>query len=119
MEKTQEVKKNKNRRTILAVLLLLTALGCETPKQGRDLASLNTESYTKLDLTKLKDKEFFDVLEKGLQNSGSLQSVFVKNEELLLYREGKRPYPTNYRYLLRASPGVSLEKIKQPNSAAH
>ena len=109
MEKTQEVKKNKNRRTILAVLLLLTALGCETPKQGRDLASLNTESYTKLDLTKLKDKEFFDVLE----------SVFVKNEELLLYREGKRPYPTNYRYLLRASPGVSLEKIKQPNSAAH
>lgn len=110
MKKFQSVKIS----SLFASLLVLSALGCETPKKNEDF-SIAQDDYTQLDQANLKDKEFYEALEKSLSHQGSLLSVWANIKELNLYREGKRPYPTNYRYTLKANPRTSLEEIKRAN----
>ena len=108
-----EFMNNKNFKLFLAVVLL-ALIGCETPNQNHD-ASTTHQGYTRLNQDNPKDKVFLVDLENGLKNLGSLISVYVDTEELNLYREGKRPYPTNYRYIIKANPKISLEEIKRAN----
>ncbi len=96
--------------------LLLIIFGCEIPNQNKTLDI--SQKYTRLNPNHPKDKEFLMALENSLKSLGSLISVYVDTEELNLYREGKRPYPTNYRYIIKANPKTSLEEIKQANLSA-
>lgn len=108
-----EFMKNKNFKLFLAVVLL-TLIGCETPNQNDDVSN-HHQGYTLLNQDNPKDKVFLVALENSLKNLGSLISVYVDTEELNLYREGKRPYPTNYHYIIKANPKISLEEIKSAN----
>jgi hypothetical protein len=96
-------------------LLMFTLLGCEVMRQD-DSRSVAQE-YIQLDQANPKDKRFYEAIEKSLKNRGSLLYVHADAQELNLYREGKRPYPTNYRYTLKANPSISLEEIKDANIA--
>lgn len=107
---------NKKAGNLLFALLTIGLLGCETPKQS--YTSTPPQGYTALDKNNAKDQEFYSVLEKSLKKLGSLLSVSANTEELNLYRQGEGPYPTNYRYEIKASPKVSLEEIKQANLSA-
>ena len=98
---------------LFAVLVIFTLLGCETTKQSN--AYVAAPEHTQLDHANNKDKEFYEAIEKSLKKQGQLLSVCADTKELNLYREGKHPYPTNYRYTLKANPRISLEEIKQAN----
>jgi hypothetical protein len=101
--------------SLFVALLFVTLFGCETPKQKE--TATTPHGYTELDQTNSKDEEFFQALKKNLKNLGSLMTVSADTKELNLYREGKRSYPTNYRYTIKPNPTsqVSLEDIKQAN----
>jgi len=103
--------------SLFVALLFVTLFGCETPKQKE--TSVTPHGYTELDQTNSKDEEFFQALNKNLKNLGALMTVSADTRELNLYREGKRSYPTNYRYTIQqnANSRVSLETIKQANLA--
>lgn len=105
--------KNKNFKLFLTVVLL-ALIGCETPYQNDD-ASYPHQGYTRLNQDNPKDKVFLVAIENSLKNLGSLISVYVDTEELNSYREDKRPYPTNYLYIIKANPKISLEEIKSAN----
>lgn len=111
MKKVPHVKEKLG--TLFPFLLVFTLLGCQTTNQNNP--SLVEQGYTQLDLTNSKDKEFYEEIKKSLKNQGSLISVSADAQELSLYRDDKRPFPTNYRYTLKANPRVSLEDIKQAN----
>ena len=99
---------------VTAVMFILVfLLGCETFKQ--DAMSSTPNGYTQLDQNNLKDKEFYLALKNSLKKVGSLITVYANTNELSLYREGKRPYPTNYRYTIKANTKASLEELKQAN----
>jgi hypothetical protein len=98
---------------LMLVSAFLILLGCETTNKKNALGF--SQEYTQLDQNNPKDKEFYKTLEKSLKNQGSLISVCADTQELNLYRNGKRPYPTNYRYTLKANQKISLEEIKQAN----
>jgi hypothetical protein len=115
---TQKLKKSTtNFGNIFGALLFCTLLSCETTKQN-DVSSTPL-GYSQLDQNNPKDNEFFQALSNSLKNLGSLVSVTVDTHELNEYREGKRPYPTNYRYTIKPNSNskVSLENIKLANLA--
>ena len=93
--------------------LLLILLGCETPSQNNTYNIAN--GYTQLNQHNPKDQVFYMALQRNLQSLGALVYVYVNTEELNLYREGKRPYPTNYLYGIKANSNTSLEMVKQAN----
>jgi|LakMenE01Jun11ns_1017448.scaffolds.fasta_scaffold9929481_2 hypothetical protein len=111
MKKVPHVKEKVG--SLFTFLLIFSLLGCETTKQNNTYVA--AQGYTQLDSTNPKDKEFYEALDRSLKKQGSLLSVCADTQELNLYREGKRPYPTNYRYTLKANPRVSLEEIKHAN----
>lgn len=113
---TRKLKKSTTKvGNIFGALLFCTLLGCETAKQNE--ASVTPLGYSQLDQSNLKDTEFFQALSKNLEKLGSLIAVSADTQELNQYREGKRPYPTNYRYTIQPSSNskVSLEDIKNAN----
>lgn len=99
---------------LLMSFVLLFLMGCTTAPQEN---SVFIPGYTPLSQNHPKDKAFLVALEKSLQKLGSLIDIYVDTEELNLYREGKRSYPTNYRYTIKANPKISLEDIKGANLA--
>jgi len=101
----------KHWKIILLSLAIVTLIGCEINNHN----TIENQSYTQLDHSNAKDQDFYLALEKNLKNLGSVVSVSANTEELNLYRQGKRPYPTNYRYEIKTNPKVSLENIKQAN----
>jgi|688.fasta_scaffold06787_9 hypothetical protein len=113
---TQKLKKSTtNFGNIFGALLFCTLLSCETTKQND--ASVTTLGYSQLDQNNPKDHKFFQALSKSLEKLGFLIAVSAETQELNQYREGKRPYPTNYLYTIKPSPNtkVSLEEIKHAN----
>lgn len=109
-------KKNCSLFTALAFFILI---GCEALKQ--DSATVTSQEYSQLDKNNPKDNEFFKKLSKNLENLGSLITVSADTQELNQYREGKRPYPTNYRYTIQPNSNskVSLEDLKIANLSLH
>ncbi len=117
---TQKLKKSTTKfGNIFGDLLFCTLLSCETTKQND--ASVTTLGYSQLDKNNPKDNEFFQALSKNLEKIGSLITVSANTQELNQYREGKRPYPTNYRYTIQPNSNskVSLEDIKDANLSLH
>ncbi len=112
----QKLKKSTTKvGNFLGAFLFCTLLSCETTKQND--ASFTPLEYSQLDQKNPKDNEFFQALSNSLKNLGSLVSVTVVTHELNEYREGKRPYPTNYLYKIKPNSNskVSLEDIKHAN----
>lgn len=98
---------------LLMSFFLLFLIGCTTVPQEN--AAFIPKGYTPLSQDHPRDKAFLVALENSLQKLGSLVAVYVDTEELNLYRDGKRSYPTNYRYTIKANPKISLEDIKGAN----
>lgn len=109
-----QYQKNKNFKLFLS-FVLLSLIGCETPAQNNTV--FIPQGYVLLNLNHPKDTEFFIAVKNSLKQVGSLIFVYADAEELTLYREGKRPYPTNYSYTIKANPKISLEDIKGANLA--
>lgn len=97
---------------VVFITVFLALLGCEAPNQSHTSLS---PGYVQLDQNNPKDKEFFLALKNSLKNLGTLIAVYADSTEVSLYREGKRPYPTNYHYTIKANSKVSLEGLKQAN----
>lgn len=98
---------------LLMSFFLLFLMGCSTAPQEN--AVFIPQWYTRLSQNHPKDKAFLSAVENSLQKLGSLVAVYVDTEELSLYRDGKRSFPTNYRYTIKANPKISLEDIKHAN----
>jgi hypothetical protein len=112
----QKLKKSSTKvANFFGALLLCVLLSCETAKQTDALVT--PQGYTQLDQNNSKDNEFFQALSKNLEKLGSLVTVSADTQELNHYREGKRPYPSNYRYTIQPNSNskVSLEEIKHAN----
>ncbi len=105
----------KKRRHLFTALVFFTLIGCEALKQND--AKVTSQKYSQLDQNNSKDNEFFQALSKKLEKLGSLITVSADTGELNQYREGKRPYPTNYLYKIKPNSNskVFLEDIKHAN----
>lgn len=100
---------------LLMSFVLLFLISCTTAPQEQENAVLIPQGYMPLNQDHPKDKAFLVALENSLKKLGSLIAVYVDTAELNLYRDNKRSYPTNYRYIIKANPKASLEEIKNAN----